>query len=113
MTLEEKVDDIIAKMTLKEKIGQLMVVGFNSTTIDQNITSMISQYNVGGVILFDRNMETQTQVASLNRQLQDLAAKNEHGIPLYLSIDQEGGGDCSDAGSGFSDSISTGIRTKK
>ena len=92
MTLEEKVDDIIAKMTLKEKIGQLMVVGFNSTTIDQNITSMISQYNVGGVILFDRNMETQTQVASLNRQLQDLAAKNEHGIPLYLSIDQEGGG---------------------
>src|SRR5690242_1789747 len=35
-TLEEKVDDIIAKMTLKEKIGQLMVVGFNSTTIDQS-----------------------------------------------------------------------------
>ena len=85
-------DDIIAKMTLKEKIGQLMVVGFNSTTIDQNITSMISQYHVGGVILFDRNMETQTQVASLNKRLQELAAKNENGVPLYLSIDQEGGG---------------------
>ena len=89
--MERKIDGLIAKMTLREKIGQLMVVGFNSTTIDKHITTMISEYNVGGVILFDRNMESQDQVASLNKQLQQLSMENENGIPLILSIDQEGG----------------------
>jgi beta-N-acetylhexosaminidase len=68
-----------------------MIVGFNSKTIDQHITTMISEYNVGGVILFDRNMETQDQVASLNNELQELSMKNRNQIPLILSIDQEGG----------------------
>lgn len=88
---EQKIADLMAKMTLREKIGQLLVVGFDSTTIDKHITTMISEYNVGGVILFDRNMETQGQVASLNKQLQQLSVENENGIPLILSIDQEGG----------------------
>ena len=39
MTLEEKVGDIIAKKTLKEKIGQLMVVGF----IAQPLTKTLHQ----------------------------------------------------------------------
>lgn len=89
--LEQKVESIIEQMTLKEKIGQMIVVGFNSPEIDQYITTMISDYHVGGVILFDRNMESPAQVASLNKQLQKLALKKEHQIPLYISIDQEGG----------------------
>ncbi|WP_197089565.1 beta-N-acetylhexosaminidase [Bacillus sp. SA1-12] len=89
-SIEQKVDDILSKMTLREKIGQMMVVGFNSTTIDNHITEMIEDYHVGGVILFDRNMETQDQVASLNKDLQQLS-KDSNGLPLILGIDQEGG----------------------
>ena len=78
-------------MTLQEKVGQLMVVGFQSSEVDNHIRTMIKDYHVGGVILFDRNMETPEQVASLNNQLQGLAKENEYQIPLLLSVDQEGG----------------------
>ncbi|UGB30501.1 beta-N-acetylhexosaminidase [Metabacillus sp. B2-18] len=89
-SIEQKVDAILSEMTLQEKIGQMMVVGFNSTSIDDHITKMIKEYHVGGVILFDRNMENQEQVASLNGDLQQLS-KDANGLPLILSIDQEGG----------------------
>ncbi|PKG22906.1 beta-N-acetylhexosaminidase [Niallia nealsonii] len=90
-TIEEKVTNLVAKMTLQEKIGQLMVVGFQSNQPDEHIKTMINDYKVGGVILFDRNMINPEQVASLNNQLQNLAMKNEKQIPLTISIDQEGG----------------------
>ena len=56
MSIEEKVDSIMDDMTLEEKIGQLMVVGFQSSEVDEHITKMI-EYHVGGVILYDRNMK--------------------------------------------------------
>lgn len=89
--VEEKVNDLVENMTLREKIGQLMVVGFQGKQMDQHIQTMITEYHAGGVILYDRNMETPDQVASLNNQLQDLALKSKHQIPLMVSIDQEGG----------------------
>ena len=89
--IEEKVNKLVEKMTLQEKVGQLMVVGFQSSEVDDHIRTMIKDYHVGGVILFDRNMETPEQVASLNNQLQGLAKENEYQIPLLLSVDQEGG----------------------
>lgn len=91
ITIEEKVNNLVAKMTLQEKIGQLMVVGFQSNQPDEHIKTMINDYKVGGVILFDRNMVNPEQVASLNNQLQNLAMKNEKQVPLTISIDQEGG----------------------
>ncbi|WP_428909857.1 beta-N-acetylhexosaminidase [Niallia sp. Krafla_26] len=88
---EEKVNRLVENMTLQEKIGQLLVVGFQSTEVDEHIRSMINDYHVGGVILFDRNMKTPEQVASLNNKLQDLAKQKDDQIPLWLSVDQEGG----------------------
>jgi len=86
MDTNEKITYLLEEMTLNEKIGQLIVVGFPSTTVDDHIRKMIEDYHVGGVILFDRNMETPEQVAELNQDLQDLAD-----IPLMISVDQEGG----------------------
>ncbi|MCQ6277096.1 glycosyl hydrolase family 3 [Bacillus sp. V3B] len=92
MSLDEKVTSIMDSMTLEEKIGQLMVVGFQSHQVDEHIKKMIEDYHVGGVILYDRNMETPKQVAQLTNDLQGLAqnASNDQ-IPLTISIDQEGG----------------------
>jgi len=86
MNANEKINYLMEKMTLEEKIGQLMVVGFPSTTVDDHIKKMIEDYHVGGVILYDRNMETPKQVTKLNSDLQELAT-----IPLMISVDQEGG----------------------
>lgn len=88
---DEEIDDLMKEMSLEEKIGQMMVVGFNSTEVDSHIKKMIETYHVGGVILYDRNMTNPEQVKSLNQNLQTLARDSSHGIPLLISVDQEGG----------------------
>ena len=90
--LDQKIATLLDKMTLEEKIGQMMVVGFQSKQVDEHIKTMIEDYHVGGIILYDRNMETPEQVAVLNNDLQNLAKESSQWqIPLMMSIDQEGG----------------------
>jgi beta-N-acetylhexosaminidase len=89
--VEATINQIVKKMTLREKIGQLMVVGFPSKVVDAHIKEMIQDYKVGGVIYYDRNMESPYQVGRLTKDLQVLSAKNRFQIPMLVSVDQEGG----------------------
>lgn len=87
-TLDEKVDKILAGMTDAEKVGQMVVIGVQGTVLDNDAAYMLGEYAVGGVILFDRNMESQGQVKELIDQLQ----ANAHGtLPLFVAVDEEGG----------------------
>lgn len=80
----------INQMTLEEKIGQLFMFGFDATVPNDHAIKLIRDYKVGNVILFARNIKTPEQLFQLNMNLQKLAY--EHiGIPLFISIDQEGG----------------------
>lgn len=88
---DQQVQELMSNMTLQEKIGQMMVVGFQTEEMDEHIKTMISAYHAGGVILFDRNMKTPKQVAALTNNLQDLAQETKNQIPLMMGIDQEGG----------------------
>lgn len=88
--LRQLADSVTDKMTLEEKIGQMMFVGIHGTTLTENTKSNLASMHVGGVILFDRNMETREQVKTLNSSLQNLAL-NSYSLPLFLSVDQEGG----------------------
>jgi beta-N-acetylhexosaminidase len=90
-TIEQKAVTILNKMTLEEKIGQMMVVGFQSPEPDTHIKKMITEYHVGGVIFYDRNMQNPKQVAKLTNNLQDLAQESGEEVPLMVSVDQEGG----------------------
>lgn len=85
------VDMIIHEMTLEEKVGQLFQVGFLETEVTSEITELIEQYHIGGVIYFRRNISSLEQVTQLSNQLQEIALKKERGIPLIISTDQEGG----------------------
>ncbi len=77
-------------LTLEQKIGQLMIIGFDGTEADSGLLEMISKYHVGGVILFARNVRSAQQVAELTNKLQRTAI--ESGNPgLFIAIDQEGG----------------------
>lgn len=77
-------------MSLEEKIGQMLLIGIDGTEIDEGALSMLRDYHVGGVILFDRNMNNKYQVTGLNANLQRLN-KEYNKLPLYLCVDQEGG----------------------
>jgi len=77
-------------LTLEQKIGQLIVIGFDGTTMDSDLRQMINEYHIGGVVLFARNIQSPGQVAALTNELQKTAI--ESGNPgLFIAIDQEGG----------------------
>ena len=80
--------EAMAAMTTEEKVGQLLTVGFYGTQAGEEARSYIQDYHVGGLILFGRNVESAQQLVDLTNGLKALAGD---GIPLLLSIDQEGG----------------------
>ena len=75
---------------LREKVGQLFMVGFDALQADEHIKTLIREKKVGGVILFRRNVHTPAQVSALCRELQEINAEVSD-TPLLISIDQEGG----------------------
>src|SRR5215216_2993094 len=77
-------------LTLEQKIGQLMIIGFEGTQAGPTLLEMISNYYIGGVVFFARNVESPWQMAELINKLQQTAI--ERGNPgLFIAIDQEGG----------------------
>jgi len=89
---EETVDPIIKlieDMDLEQKIGQLFIIGFNGTSMKPWIKDMIREYYIGGFILFKDNMSSIEQTLELLNSLKEENKNNP--IPLFLSIDEEGG----------------------
>ena len=74
-------------MTVRDTIGQLLMVGFQGTELSQEFIDWLQEYRPGGVILFSRNLVNPEQVARLTNSLQEHAPNP----PLLIAIDQEGG----------------------
>jgi beta-N-acetylhexosaminidase len=70
--------------------GQLLMVGLPGPRVDAVAREMVRDLQVGGVILFARNIETPEQVWELCRDLQQEALAVS-GLPLLIAVDQEGG----------------------
>lgn len=87
-TLDEKVDAIVSSMTTTEKVGQMVMIGVQGTDVTDDSLYMLHQYHMGGVILFDRNMESADQTKKL---IADLQAKADQKVPLFIGVDEEGG----------------------
>jgi beta-N-acetylhexosaminidase len=83
------IDQLIAKMTLDEEIGQMIMVEWDEGgTFNNDLQYMINNEHAGGIILytFNNNIQTRPQVTALTAAIQAHAK-----IPLLISIDQEGG----------------------
>ena len=91
-TLEEQADAIVAAMTTNEKIGQMVMIGIHGTELDEDSKTMLRQFHIGGIVYFDRNIQSQDQLKSLSEQLQAYAqGEAQQKVPLFLAIDEEGG----------------------
>jgi beta-N-acetylhexosaminidase len=126
------VDNLLGKMTLEQKIGQMMVFGFAGPIITPDIMEMIQKYHVGGLrislkfrtqtllhdlkpgtepdenilrsLVYPHGMHidyadpkqctscTPRQYAEVLNRLRDYALDRDLGIPIHLTIDQEGNG---------------------
>src|SRR5438445_5336125 len=72
---------------LRRQIGQLLIAGFNGHQISPELRSLAKEFSLGGVILFARNVAEPEQVAELAFD----AARLVPDLPLWVSVDQEGG----------------------
>lgn len=85
-------EEILANMTLRQKIGQLFIVQPEAlsqtevTAVTDDFAAMLEQYPVGGMILFSQNILSPEQITEFNAALQNSSA-----IPMFLAVDEEGG----------------------
>ncbi|MDR6716984.1 glycoside hydrolase family 3 N-terminal domain-containing protein [Paenibacillus sp. 2003] len=86
-------DKLISYMTVSEQVGQMLMPdirqwnGKATTTVNEGLKRTIHDQDLGGLILFDKNIVNVTQLTTFTHDIQREAGD----IPLFLSIDQEGG----------------------
>lgn len=87
-TQNDVIDSIIANMDLQEKIGQMFIVSFTGTNVSADLTTLVHDYHVGGVILFSENIQDDKQLLALLNGIKALNEGNK--LPILISTDQEG-----------------------
>lgn len=75
--------------SLDIKIGQMILIGFPGTSVDQKVLEEIRMGKVGAIIIFEKNIPPTNSFVALKKitwSYQQAAP-----IPLLIGIDQEGG----------------------
>ena len=80
----------ISNLNIKEKIGQLVVMGFDTTYYGNHLDYLITQAKCGNYILFSHNFESGNKLKDLLKIIYE-KVNNEVGIIPFICIDQEGG----------------------
>lgn len=81
-----KIAEIVKHMSLRERVGQMLMVSFTGTTLSQSTLRMLRRIRPGGITLFADNFSSTAQIKSLDSSLQ-----HHSRLPLLISVDQEGG----------------------
>lgn len=91
--IDEKAEEILDRMTLEEKAGQLFIVELDSlnggetcTQFNDIVDENLKKYHLGGIIYFSNNLVNREQTIQLNESLQRSSK-----IPMFISVDEEGG----------------------
>ena len=85
---EELIQEL-QKMSLEEKVGQMIFAGIDGSTISEQAKQLISRDMVGGIILFKDNMIDIQQTVDLINDMKIESMNNK--IPLFFGVDEEGG----------------------
>jgi len=106
-------EQMLAKMTAEEKVGQLFLISFEGSEVSNNsqLQQLIRQYHIGGVVLSAKNdnfqgpEDTLIQAYGLNADLQQVEWEYSQAeqtdpatqelftpqyIPLFIGVSQEG-----------------------
>ena len=76
---------------MREYIGQQLIIGLSGEQLTDEEAQFIVENNIGGVILFDRNLKSIEQIHQLITDIQQLRYKLPEKSPLFISVDMEGG----------------------
>ena len=103
------IDRKIKKMSLKDKVSQMLMPSLRFVTyetvidengnesineedlevLDEKFTALLNEYKFGGIILFSENIHSSKLTHGFINQIKQAHGKDE--IPLFVGTDQEGG----------------------
>ena len=101
----DAVSELVASLTVEQKIGQLLMpvvfgTGADPSPSDRELNlqahgyatpnEIVEAYQLGGVIYLPNNVESAAQLRTMSSQLQETATQ-AGGIGLLVAVDQEGG----------------------
>ena len=66
----------VNELSMHEKLGQMMMVGFDGNKISDRIKDLVLKYKVGGFILYKKNFDSYEQMLQIIRELKSLNSKN-------------------------------------
>ncbi|QIB69696.1 glycoside hydrolase family 3 protein [Aminipila butyrica] len=99
-----KAEQLLNRMTLEEKIGQLFIIrpesldfsltaeqissskDYGITEADSQIMESLKQYPIGGIVIFQKNILSPAQLTDFINEM-----NQQSKTPLFVSIDEEGG----------------------
>lgn len=94
---DSDIEEMLGDMTLEEKVCQLFMVTSEALTGVGTVTQAgtatqeaVNAYPVGGVIYFSQNLQDPDQTRTMLENTQRYAMERT-GIPIFLSVDEEGG----------------------
>ena len=79
------------ELTLRQKIGQLVLYSMESNEITPETKALMQEYCIGNVIHFGNNVTDFEGSKALNAQLRELIKGSCAGVEPFISIDHEGG----------------------
>ena len=82
---------LLATLTLEQKIGQMLMLGFGGTDGSGAIGDLVRRRHTGNVVLLGPNVRTPAQLQALSEHLQNLARTANGGVGMLIAVDQEGG----------------------
>ncbi|MCM1053308.1 MAG: beta-N-acetylhexosaminidase [Ruminococcus sp.] len=85
LIIEDQSLETLKNLSLEEKIAQMIIINFSETSMSKKLKNTLS-YKPSGIILFKNNITTFDKTYKLINDI-----KNTSDIPMFVSIDQEGG----------------------
>jgi beta-N-acetylhexosaminidase len=85
-TVYNEVDEVMSHMSLDEKIGQMFIISYNSTSYNDELSNIMSTVKPGGFMFLGYNITTYNDTLKF---VKDLKGSSE--IPLFITVDEEGG----------------------
>ncbi|MCL5024190.1 MAG: glycoside hydrolase family 3 protein [Nitrospirae bacterium] len=85
----DRISVLIRDMTLRQKVGQLILLGFQGRALGPADRALLRDVNPGGIVFYGRNMKDASDIPAMISSINSVMKENK--APLFYAIDQEGG----------------------
>lgn len=85
-TLEDIVREEMSAMTLREKIGQMIMIAYRQADYNDELDNILKEVKPSGFVLFSENISTYDNTVKYIEKIRE-----SENVPMFISIDQEGG----------------------